>query len=83
MVNFKDMEKVWNDWVESHHIDEDVISEGIDLLEAVAGAYVEENSGFSSIEGAVGKIDTRVEFGPKVMVEYQKLLDFIERNRNN
>ncbi len=82
MANFKEMERVWNDWIDSHHIDEDVLSKGIDLLEAVAGAFVEEDN-FSSIKDAVGKVDTKREFGPKAMQEYQKLLDFIEKNRKD
>ncbi|OGH82728.1 MAG: hypothetical protein A2301_01355 [Candidatus Magasanikbacteria bacterium RIFOXYB2_FULL_40_13] len=82
MATFKDMEKVWNEWMSSHYVGDETLLKGIDLLEEIGEAYVEEN-GFSSISSAIGKIDSKVEFGEKALAAYQRLLDFIEKNKSN
>lgn len=81
-MNFKDVERIWNDWFDSHTIDKKTFSEAISLVVAVGNAVAKEN-GFASMEDAIGHLDPRIEFGIKAMAAFKLLEDFIDKNSAN
>lgn len=81
-MNFKDVERIWNNWIVSNSISEKTYKKGENLIVAVGNAVAEEN-GFASMEDAIDHLDPRIEFGVKAMAAFKLLEDFIDKNSAN
>jgi len=81
MANFKDVQKVWNDWLFHNNPGGGIYEEGENLVVAIGAAFAWQN-GFTNMKDAIGKIanPSEVEFGPEARGLYEKLVDFIDKN---